>query len=329
MKTKFGEFEGQDVYKAVLEDGDVSVSLLNYGAVTQKWSALTNGVQRSFVLGFEKFEDYPEHSKSFGIIAGRVANRTAFGRFTLDGQTFQLPINNGVNHCHGGNRGFGRRIWNMEPDGSKAVRLNYHSPDGEEGYPGAIDVSIVVSLSNHAVTYDMTATPDRVTPVNLAQHSYYNLGGDNVLDHKLWLAASQYTPVDDGLIPTGEIVPVAGTHLDFTNTAGIGEIDPDRKGIDLNLVLDETRDTSQPAAIMSSPDGPTLKLWTDQPGIQVYNAPLMNVAVTGHEGKHYGHFAGLCLEPQKFPDALNKPHFPSMLCSPDQPYRQKLTVEIK
>ena len=329
MIEKFGSLDGQDIQRATLNDGDVSVSVLNYGAVTQDWRVPLGGKRVPVVLGFERFEHYPKYSRSFGIIAGRVANRTALGRFELDGTTYQLPTNNGKNHLHGGNLGLGRRIWSMETDGERAVQLTYHSPDGEEGYPGRVDFKVTVALEGHSVTYEFEATPDRASPINLAQHSYYNLGDSSVLEHELWMASAHYTPVDAELIPTGEIEPVAGHHFDFSRSVKIGAHPSSRDGIDLNLVLDPARDVTAPAAIAKSAAGLELKLWTDQPGIQVFNGPNLNVPVPGLDGQRYGAFAGLCLEAQKFPDALNKPDFPSVISTPDTPYYQKLRIEIR
>jgi len=242
MIKKFGEYEGRDVTCAVLADGDVSISMLNYGAVTQDWRVPLNGKRVPVVLGFDAFDDYLEHSKSFGIIAGRVANRTAFGQFEIHGESYQVSINEPPNHLHGGHLGLGRRIWNMDADGSKAVRLTHHSPDGEEGYPGAVDFTVDVTLDGNTVTYDMTGRPDRPTPINLAQHSYYNLGDTSVLDHHLSLAARHYTPTDQMQIPTGEIASVENTHFDFVNGAVIGAFDQSDQGIDLNMVLETDRD---------------------------------------------------------------------------------------
>ena len=328
MAENFGEHEGQTVRRATLESGQARVSVLNYGAVTQDWRILRAGQARPVVLGFERFEDYPKHSRSFGIIAGRVANRTAKGQFTLDGQSYQLPTNNGPNHLHGGTFGLGRCIWEMDAEGTRAVHLRYRSPEGEEGYPGTVDFELTVTLRDATLTYEMTARPDRPTPVNLAQHNYYNLGGETILEHQLHIAASQYTPVDDTLIPTGEIAPVQDTHFDFTAPTLIGAHAQARDGIDLNLVLDSDRDRSEPAATLKGPDGVRLSLWTDQPGVQVFNAPKMEIPVPGLDGRRYGPFSGLCLEPQKFPDALNQSHFPSVIATPEEPYRQRLAVEI-
>lgn len=323
---RFGSLEGREVREAVLEDGNVRLSVLDYGCVTRDWRV----GDTPMVLGFDEFDHYPAHSRSFGIVAGRVANRTAFGRFTLDGEAYRLPTNNGAHHLHGGVVGLGRRIWGMETDSAaNAVRLSYRSPAGEEGYPGSVDFEVVIALDGHTVTYDMAGRPDRRTPINLAQHNYYNLGGGgDVLAHRLWLAASRYTPVDEGLIPTGAVAPVDGLRMDFREEAEIGANDPGREGIDLNLVLDDDRDPAAPAARLKGA-GRVLELWTDQPGIQIFDAPAMAIPVPGLGGRRYGAFAGICLEAQAWPDALNKPHFPQIVASPESPYRQKLKVRIR
>lgn len=324
---KVAELDGAAVNEAVLADGDVRLAVLNYGCVTRDWRVRDIPV----VLGFDEFDHYPLHSRSFGIIAGRVANRTAFGRFSLDGKDYQLAIGKPPHHLHGGQVGLGRRIWQMEADSAaNAIRLSYHSPDGEEGYPGNVDFTVTIGLHNNDVTYDMAASTDRPTPVNLAQHNYYNLSGTgDILDHRLQLAASRYTPVDDTLIPTGALEEVSGTHMDFREATAIGSIDRKRKGIDLNLVLDEGRDPDKPAAELSGPDtGLTLQMWTDQKGVQVFNAPQMDIPVPGLDGRHYGPFGGICLEAQAWPDALNQPDFPSIIVDPDSPYHQHLKIRI-
>ena len=322
----FGTLHGQQVVRAVLEAGNTRVAILNYGAVTQDW--LVNG--RHVVLGFDRFEDYPAHSRSFGIIAGRVANRTALGRFSLNGRDYQLATNNGAHHLHGGDVGLGRRVWGMERDSAaNALRLTYRSPDGEDGYPGAVDFTVTITLTGTTLTYDMQAMPDRETPINLAQHNYYNLGGGDVLGHRIWLDATGYTPVDDGLIPTGQIASLAGTHFDYRSPVAIGEADPNGYGVDLNFVLNDSRDPARPAARVVGPDGLTLQLHTDQPGLQVFNAPVMDIPVPGLDGATYGRFGGLCLEAQHFPDSLNTAQFPSIICSPAHPYRQILRVQIE
>ena len=326
MITKFGTHDGRDVLNAELSDGETKVSILNYGALTREWQV--RGIP--VVLGFDSFDPYPVHSRSFGIIAGRVANRTAHGRFALEGVDYQLPQNSNGHHLHGGDLGLGRRIWDMEAQsGGRGVRLRYHSPDGEEGYPGAVDFDISITLSGPTLTYEMTAMPDRATPINLAQHNYYNLNGTgDVRRHDLRIAAAAYTPVDQDLIPTGEILPVAGTHLDFRANTQMGAIDPRGIGIDHNLVLDQEAEGPQVVA-QGDETGLELRLWTDQPGVQLFNAPALSVAVPGFDHTRYGAFSGFCLEPQGFPDSLNKPDFPSIIASPDRPYHQKLVVDIR
>ncbi len=325
------EHEGHPVREAVLESDRARVAVMSYGAAIRDWRVpAPDGREVPCVLGFPDFAPYPEHSRAFGIIAGRVANRTARGRFTLDGVTHELPVNNGPNHLHGGPQGLGKRLWDMESDGAQAVILSYRSPDGEMGYPGRVTFRVRISLDAARLTWEMSGDPDRPTPINLAQHNYYNLdGAGDVLEQRLWLAASRYTPVDDTQIPTGAIESVAGTPLDFRQPARIGKVDPDRQGADHNLVLDVDRDRMQPAARLASDrSGLALRMWTDQPGVQLFTARPLDVAVPGHDGARYGAFAGVCLEAQHFPDSLNRPDFPSIIATPEAPYRQRLTVEI-
>lgn len=324
--TGAGRIDGHPLRQAVLEQGEVRVTILSLGCITRDWRV--GG--RSVVLGFADPLRYLENPFSFGVIAGRVANRTAHGRFRLDGRTVQLSRNHGAHHLHGGVRGLGRRNWLMEADGPHGVRLSRRSPAGEEGYPGAVDFSVTIRLEDHRLHYDMRGQPDCRTPVNLAQHSYYNLaGGGSVRDHELRIAASRFTPTDDAQLPTGEIRAVAGTRHDFTAPRTLAQADPAARGHDVNLVLDPDRERDAPAAILRAPDRAlVLRLWTDQPGIQLYDAMHMGACCGGHDGKRHDRFHGLCLEPQHFPDALNRPGFPSILCTPEAPYRQRLTVEI-
>ncbi len=323
---EFGRLERREVREAVLETAAARVAVLSYGCVVRDWRV----AGAPMVLGFDRFEDYPAHSRAFGIIAGRVANRTARGRFRLNGVDHQLPVNNGPNHLHGGVLGLGRRIWEMETDDrANAVRLRYASPDGEEGYPGAVDFAVTIRLSGARLSFEMEGRPDRPTPVNLAQHNYYSLGCADVLGCEVEIRADRCTPVDATLIPTGEIAPVAGGPLDFRRARRMADAAGAPVPIDLNLVLEEGRDLAAPAAEVFAPEsGRRLRLWTDQPGLQVYNAPEMDMPVPGLDGRRYGPYAGLCLEAQHFPDSLNKPAFPSIIATPDAPYRQVTSVEI-
>ncbi|MEM8872570.1 MAG: aldose epimerase family protein [Pseudomonadota bacterium] len=330
MRRTIGSRHGQPVEEATLESGDARIAVMNYGCVIRDWQVpADNGDPVHCILGFDSFDPYPEHSKSFGILAGRVANRTARGRFTLDGQEYHLPVNNGPNHLHGGPEGLGKRLWQMETDGAGLV-LRYHSPDGEMGYPGAVAFETRMSLNGARLRMEMLADPDRPTPINLAQHNYYNLGrSPDILEHRLQIAASRYTPVDAVQIPTGEIVSVEGSVLDFRQTARICDVDPGRQGADHNLVLDADREFSDPIATLSAADtGLHLRIFSDQPGVQLFTAQPMNVSHPGHGGQHYGPFGGICLEAQHFPDSLNQPDWPSIIATPDAPYHQVLELEI-
>lgn len=322
---KFGEMDGRDVVEAIIEDGETRLSILSYGAVTRDWRVGDVPV----VLGLNTLEDYLVHSNSFGVIAGRVANRIAKGRFELNGEMYRVPVNNGENHLHGGPAGLGFINWTLETD-KNAVRLSHHSPDGDQGYPGAVAFTVDISIENGRVIYDMTGVPDRETPINLAQHNYYNLnGGGDVRGHRVWVDADRYTEVDEGLIPTGRILPIDGTPMDFREATTIGQRDPEGIGIDVNTVLREGRDMTAPCAIVTADKTDLLlKLWSEEPGLQLFDAPLMDIEVPGLDGQRYGAFAGLCLEAQHFPDSVNHDHFPSILRSPENPYHQKLIVEI-
>lgn len=316
--------------EAVLEDGSTSVSILSIGCVTRDWRVAHGGQTIPVVLGYANPLDYVANPNSLGIIAGRVANRTALGRAVIDGVAYQLSINRPPHHLHGGPTGLSRRMWRMETDSAaSAVRLTYRSPDGEEGYPGTVDFAVTIRLEGQRLTYEMTAAPDRPTPINLAQHSYYNLmGAGSVHGHRLRLAARHYTETDADLIPTGAILPVDGTPLDYRNWRAMVEADPAETGVDTNLVLNADRDPAQPVAEVEAPNGLGLKLWTDQPGLQLYDTKHLGRLEGGLDGKVYGRFGGLCLEPQHFPDSLNQPAFPSIVYSPERPYLQTLGVEI-
>lgn len=321
---ELGQIDAQEVHEACLRDGDVTVSILSLGCITRDWRV--GGVP--VVLGYHDAVLYLDNPNYFGIIAGRCANRIAGGRFALNGQKVQLARNEGANHLHGGIRGLGARNWQIDMDGPRRLRLTCHSPDGEEGYPGTVKFTVQISLSGHRLSYDMRAAPDRPTPVNLAQHSYYNLAGTGTIwDHRLQIAAPAFTPADQGGIPTGQIASVAGTRFDFTAPRHMAQADPAQEGTDINLVLDMDRPTGAPAATVTAA-GLRLRLWTDQPGLQLYNAMHLGPTAGGHDGQVYNRFSGLCLEPQHFPDTPNHPNFPPILCTPDAPYRQRLEVEI-
>ncbi|WP_163266111.1 aldose epimerase family protein [Chelativorans alearense] len=329
---KIGTFEGRDVFEATLEsETGVSIAVIGYGAVIRDWRVPVEGGMRSVVLGFDRFEDYPAHSPHFGSIAGRVANRIGGARFILNGREYRLPANEGPNHLHGGPKGLGRQVWDMAllPD-EGGVRLSLSSPDGEMGYPGKLDISVTYRLAGNRLRIDFAADTDAPTPVNIVQHNYFNLMGEgDVRDHLLQVAANAYTVPGDDLIPTGEIRPVADTHLDLRKPRPLKDEAGEPVAYDNNLVLDTGRDLSAPVAVATAPDGSlTLALKTDQPGLQVYTGGMMNIPVPGLGGRRYPRFGGLCLEDQNFPDAINNPHFPSPVVTPERPYRHWCEIEI-
>lgn len=333
-KRVFGRDDGRTVDEIVLESADAAVSILNYGCVVRDWRVDGPRGSLPMVLGFPDFGSYVNFSRSHGAIVGRIANRTKDSTFQLDGETYRLTPNHGPNkqhHIHGGAIGLGRRIWDMEADaGGGAVHLRYHSPDGEEGYPGAVDFAVTYRLEGPKLVCEMAGMPDRPTPINLAHHNYFNLGGGGtVRDHVLWIDAAEYTPLDAENIPLGTIEPVAGTYLDFTTARSIEDSDPERIGIDNNYILNAERDPDQPAAWARCPrTGLRLRVWTGEPGLQIFNAATMTVGAPGHGGGAYGPFAGLCFEAQHFPDSMNHPNWPSIVRTPEAPYFQRLAIEI-
>jgi aldose 1-epimerase len=326
-KRPFGRAaDGRAVEQVVLESADAAVSILSLGAIVRDWRIDGPAGSLPMVLGFPTVEDYVHHARSHGAICGRVANRVRDARFTLDGREHLLVANEGANQLHGGPGGLATRVWEMDTDsGGGAVELRFASPDGDQGWPGAVDFAVSFRLQGPRLVCEMRGVPDRPTPINLANHNYYNLGGGGtVKDHVLWADAEAYTPTDAALIPLGDIRPVEGTHLDFREPREIGDT-----RLDQNLVLRPGRDAGRPAARVECPrSGVILELWTAEPGLQLFNASAMTIETTGHDGQRYGPYAGLCLEAQHFPDSLHHPDWPSIVRSPEQPYLQRLEVEI-
>lgn len=301
-----------------LRDGETEVTVLSMGCAVMDW--IVRG--RHVVLGYSEPEHYRANPASMGVICGRVANRIAQARFELNGTEYRLPVNAPPHHLHGGPSGLGRRNWEMSADGARAVELRLVSEDGDQGYPGRVDFRVVMRLDGSRLTWEMDAVPDRVTPINLAQHLYFNLAGaGSVADHVLWVDADTYTPNGSDLVPLGRIVPVAGTEFDFRTPRRLGDGD----GWDGNLMLNQTADT---AADVVGPDGMRLRVKTNQPGLQVYTSNTLKPELPSGPGADHNPFAGLCLEAQGVPNAVNVPDFPSILCSPDMPYRQVTSIEI-
>jgi aldose 1-epimerase len=339
----FGELaDGTVVHRHTLDNGRGLVArVLTYGAILQSVEVPgRDGRPANVVLGFADLDTYVHgNTPYFGALIGRYANRIAGGRFTLDGRTYRLPVNNPPNSLHGGTEGFDKRVWTGTDAGGSdtaGVELAYTSPDGEMGYPGTLAVRVRYRLTaDNELRIDYRATTDAATHLNLTNHSYFNLAGEaagSIEGHRLELFAGQFTPTDATNIPTGELAPVAGTPFDFTWPHAIGErIDDDDEqlrfgqGYDHNYVLDRPSGgagTLTPAARVEDPaSGRVLEVLTTEPGIQFYSGNQLDGTLAGPGGAAYGHRAGLALETQHFPDTPNQPGFPSTALRPGQVYQ--------
>jgi galactose mutarotase-like enzyme len=342
VKTEFGQTEnGQKVYLYTLTNTNGLVAkITNYGAIlTELHLPDNNGELDDVVLGFDSLGDYLAANRYlyFGAVVGRVANRIANAEFTLDGRQYNLAANAAPHHIHGGNKGFDKVVWEAEPINSsqrQALKLTYLSPDGEEGYPGNLKVTAIYTLTNNnEFKLEMTATTDKPTPVNLVNHSYWNLAGHdrgNILGQYLTIDADKYTPSNEQGIPTGEIKSVKDTPYDFTQPQLIGEgIDRLRNtlkqnypvGYDLNYVLNGASDKIELAATVYEPkSGRVMELYTNQPGMQFFSGNFDELETLGKGGVAYKRHQGLCLETQHFPDSVNQPNFPSVILRPGEIY---------
>ena len=319
-------------------DGGMTVRLAAYGArVTALSVPDRDGKFADVVLGHNEVETYQTAPKKpyLGATLGRYAGRIAAGRFTLDGKPYQLPVNNGPNHLHGGVVGFDKVTWQAERI-PRGVRFTYRSPDGDEGYPGNLEASVTYSLTEeNALVIDYQATTDRATPVNFSNHSYFNLAGEGaetVLDHQLMVRADAILEIDEFSIPTGRFIPVAGTAFDFRSTRRIGARidDPDQqlvfgKGYDHTFVLNRPGD-GQPflAATLYDPaSGRRMEVLTQEPGLQVYTANFLNGVLVGKSGRPYLKRSAVCLETQHYPDSPNKGNFPNTILRPGEVYQTR------
>ncbi|UXN71332.1 galactose mutarotase [Devosia neptuniae] len=330
--STFGEHAGKrvDQFRLVSDTG-VEVDLIGYGVVVRDWRVPVAGAPRSVVLGFDTFDAYPAHSPHLGSLAGRVANRIKNASFDLDGKTYNLPANAGSLQLHGGEQGLGRQVWDGEVDeANTAVRFTHFSPDGAMGYPGNVNFTATYRLKGHRLLLELTATTDRATPISLVQHQYFNLGTSaDVLDHTIQVNSSAYTQLGEDLAPTGAILPSAGTPYDLRQPRSMRDGNGAPVDYDIGMVLDTGRNHADPIATVVGPDQAlTLKLWSDRPGVQVYNGVWTDIPVPGLNGKHYGKHAGFCLEDQAFADAVHNPHFPNVIYSPERPYSHWCEFEI-
>jgi aldose 1-epimerase len=338
QKESFGKTkDGQpvDLYTLTNANGLV-VKISNYGGtVMQLWVPDRDGKLEDIALGFDNIGDYEELSPYFGSLIGRYGNRIGKGKFTLDGKQYTLATNNDENHLHGGVKGFDKVVWDAKPleiRNGAALQLHYLSKDMEEGYPGNLDVTVVYTLTNKdELKIHYKATTDKPTVLNLTNHTYFNLAGQgngDILGHKLMLNADHYTPVDAGLIPTGEIAPVEGTPFDFTEATAIGaRINNDHpqlvygKGYDHNWVLNKKDNEMSLAAKVYEPNsGRVMKIFTEEPSIQFYAGNFLDGTFSGKDDKVYKHRYAFCLETQHYPDSPNKPNFPSVVLRPGETY---------
>ncbi|MBW6460279.1 MAG: galactose mutarotase [Bacteroidales bacterium] len=329
----FGTIADQEIILYTLENKNgMIVRLTNFGGiVTSIHLPDRDGKPRDVVLGFDSLHSYIDEHPYFGCIVGRYANRIAHGQFTLDGVSYQLAKNNGENHLHGGPEGFDKKVWQAESfqHGDDAgVILEYLSPDGEEGYPGNLKVRVVYSLTGeNELKIDYTAECDAPTPVNLTHHSYFNLNGQgegDILGHELMINADRYTPVDEGLIPTGVLQDLTGTPMDFRSPKTIGQdFDQVPGGYDHNFVLNKKGGLSLAARLKSTVTGIVMDVLTTQPGLQFYSGNFLDGSLAGKEGKVYQKNYGLCLETQHFPDSPNQPSFPDVILRPGEKFHHQ------
>ena len=334
-KTKLGQ--AVEIY--TLTNGTLTAKVMTRGAtLVQLHVPDKNGEVADVVLGFDSVEGYEsDENQYFGCTAGRVCNRIAKGKFSLEGKEYSLAINNEPNHLHGGvEKSFDQVVWSARPfenDRGQGVTFTYNSADGEEGYPGTVTAKVVYFMpkDNNNLSIRYEATTDKATPINLTNHAYFNLAGhgsDTVLNHTLTLNADKYTPVDNTLIPTGEIVSVEGTPLDFRKPQKIGAriealINAATLGYDHNFVLNEP-EADKPmrlAAVLTDPaSGRRLRIMTSEIGVQFYSGNFL-MGQTGKSGKTYPHQSACCLETQHFPDSINQPSFPNTVLKPGEVYK--------
>jgi aldose 1-epimerase len=334
-REPFGQLpDGTRVDRWTLARGGTRMKVLSYGGIVQSLELPDrHGRYANVSLGFGTLDPYLTDSPYFGALIGRYGNRIAKGRFTLDGTTHQLPVNDGPNSLHGGDTGFDKRVWDVTPSGPATLTLRYTSPAGEMGYPGTLAVTVTYTLTEAGdFRIDYHATTDAPTVVNLTSHIYFNLAGEGsgtIENHELAVAASRYTPVDSTLIPTGELARVGGTPFDFRRSqrigAGLRKSHPQLiygQGYDHNFALDKGKTaTPRRAAVLRDPaSGRVMEIATTEPGLQFYSGNFLDGTLTGTSGSTYRQGDALCLETQHFPDSPNQPSFPSTVLRPGQTY---------
>jgi aldose 1-epimerase len=335
VKSPFGKLHSrQPVDLFTLRNANGLIArITNYGTIlTELHVPDRKGQLADVVLGFDSLAPYLKRHPYFGCTTGRVANRIAGGKFMLEGKVYSLAVNNGPNALHGGRKGFDKKLWRATPLRGATVRFDYTSADGEEGYPGKLAVTVIMKLTDaNEFLIDYTATTTKPTPINLTNHSYFNLAGHgDIKDHKLMIAADFYTPKSPTNVPTGEIRPVKGTPLDFTRPTAVGarfaKLGGQPHGYDHNFILrGDATNSGTPAFCARAVEprsGRVMEVFTTEPGVQLYTANYLDGSLVGKGGFVYDRHSGLCLEAQHFPNSINIPHFPSTVLRPGETYYQ-------
>ncbi len=322
-------------------DKGVTVFLTEIGAgIVSVVCPDRNGQLDDVVLGYKDEESYMYDGPCAGKIPGRYANRIAAGRFTLDGVAYELEINNGPNHLHGGPEGYANRRWTILEQDDSMVRFHLSSPDGDRGYPGRLEIDAIYTLNeDNVLALEIRATTDKATVINLTNHTYWNLSGENsgsILDHELQLFASKWLPTDETLIPSGELAPVDNTPMDFRTPKRLGtDIDADHdairygKGYDNCWVIDGGGSSLEKAAVLKENTyGRVLEIWTTQPGVQVYTGNWLSGSPISKSGRSYNDYEGIAIECQNYPDAPNRPEFPDSILRPGEEYNQRIEFRL-
>jgi len=345
-KSEFGKMpDSTIVEKYTLKNSNgMTMDVITYGGIITSWTAPNKeGVYEDIVLGYNNLDQYLKSTPYFGAIIGRYGNRIAKGKFSLDGNEYTLATNDGPNHLHGGIFGFDKVVWKVsesKTDSTASLTLTYLSKDMEEGYPGNLETTVIYTLNNHnELEVDYQATTDKKTIVNLTQHSYFNLSGDfskPILDHEIMIDADKFVPVDQTLIPTGELADVANTPFDFRVAKTIGkeigaEDDQLKKGLgyDHCWVLNHQNEGMRFAAsAYDRQSGRLLDIYTDEPGIQLYTGNFLDGTLPSKQGGTYAYRTGFCLETEHYPDSPNQKDFPSVVLSPGEVYKTKTTFKF-
>ncbi len=347
LETDLGKLpDGQAIESYTLRNTQgMEVKIISYGGIITHWTAPDKaGKFEDVVLGYDTLNGYLKESPYFGAIVGRYGNRIANGKFNLEGNAYTLAVNNGKNHLHGGDKGFDKVVWKVdkiEKNNEVGLKLYYESNDGEEGYPGNLKVTVSYLLkNNNSLQIDYEAITDKPTPVNLTNHTYFNLTGNtkqNILGHQLMLQASRYLPVDAGLIPTGELATVKNTPFDFLKAETIGKRIDDSTNIQIKRgggydhcwVFDDKVDTIRSIAkVEESISGRTLEVLTTEPAVQFYTGNFLTGSISGKNATVYGKRIGFCLETQHYPDSPNQPKFPNVILKPNEVYRSTTIYKL-